>query len=195
MGTVVFRVKDDGYATYYKVHINQFKDPKTLSIRCTCPYNLSEICRHKAGALFHLQDLLDKNLLGDRETVYDQKHTVVKMKSLDLKLIRLLTKQENFEAAENYLRSTRATIQEAKDERVLASVEVEGEQFKVLIQKTKSAISIPAVIAIAIQNTHFAYTRVLYYYNCYRIMVLVISIVFVTGIKRKTNCWRSMVIR
>ncbi len=137
MATVVFRVKDDGYATFYKVHITQFKDPKTLSLRCSCPYNLSEICRHKAGALFHLQDLLDKNLLGDKETIYDQKHTVVKMKQLDLKLIRLLTKKENFEAAENFLRSSRATILEAKEERVLAEIEYEDVVHKVLIQKNE----------------------------------------------------------
>ena len=137
MATVVFRVKDDGYATFYKVHITQFKDPKTLSLRCSCPYNLSEICRHKAGALFHLQDLLDKNLLGDKETIYDQKHTVVKMKQLDLKLIRLLTKKENFEAAENFLRSSRATILEAKEERVLAEIEYEDFVHKVLIQKNE----------------------------------------------------------
>lgn len=137
MASVIFRVKDDGYATFYKVHINQFKDPKTLSLRCSCPYNLSEICRHKAGALFHLQDLLDKNLLGDKETVYDQRHTVVKMKQLELKLIRMLSAQENFEAAENYLRSSRSNILEAKDERVLAELEYEGEMFKVLIQKNE----------------------------------------------------------
>jgi non-specific serine/threonine protein kinase len=137
MGAVVFRVKDDGYSTFYKVHINQFKDPKTLSLRCTCPYNLSEICRHKAGALFHLQDLLDKNLLGDKETIYDQRHTVVKMKQLELKLIRMLSAQANFEAAENYLRSTRSNILEAKDERVLAELEYEGEMFKVVIQKNE----------------------------------------------------------
>lgn len=137
MASVIFRVKDDGYATFYKVHINQFKDPKTLSLRCSCPYNLSEICRHKAGALFHLQDMLDKNLLGDKETVYDQRHTVVKMKQLELKLIRMLSAQENFEAAENYLRSSRSNILEAKDERVLAELEYEGVQFKVLIQKNE----------------------------------------------------------
>lgn len=137
MASVIFRVKDDGYATFYKVHINQFKDPKTVSLRCSCPYNLSEICRHKAGALFHLQDLLDKNLLGDKEIVYDQRHTVVKMKQLELKLIRMLSAQENFEAAENYLRSTRSNILEAKDERVLAELEYEGELFKVLIQKNE----------------------------------------------------------
>ncbi|NCI48561.1 DEAD/DEAH box helicase family protein [Sediminibacterium roseum] len=137
MAAVVFRVKDDGYSTFYKVHINQFKDPKTLSLRCSCPYNLSEICRHKAGALFHLQDLLDKNLLGDKETVYDQRHTVVKMKQLELKLIRMLSAPENFEAAENYLRSSRSNILEAKDERVVAEMEYEGEPFKVVIQKNE----------------------------------------------------------
>ena len=137
MASVVFRVKDDGYATFYKIHINQFKDPKTLSLRCTCPYNLSEICRHKAGALFHLQDLLDKNLLGDKETIYDQRHTVVKMKQLELKLIRMLSAQENFEAAENYLRSSRSNILDAKDERVQAELEYETESFKVVIQKNE----------------------------------------------------------
>ncbi len=137
MGSVLFRVKDDGYATFYKVHITQFKDPKTLSLRCTCPYNLSEICRHKAGALFHLQDMLDKNLLGDKETVYDQRHTVVKMKQLELKLIRMLSSPENFEAAENYLRSYRSNIISAKDERVLAELEYEDLVYKVLIQKNE----------------------------------------------------------
>ncbi len=135
MAAVIFRVKDDGYATFYKVHINQFKDPKTLSLRCSCPYNLSEICRHKAGALFHLQDMLDKNLLGDKETVYDQRHTVVKMKQLELKLIRMLSTQDNFESAQNYLRSTRSNILDAKDERVSAEMEYEGESYKIVIQK------------------------------------------------------------
>ncbi|MEL4424123.1 hypothetical protein AAEH90_21505, partial [Shewanella algae] len=84
------------------VHITQFKDAKTLSLRCTCPYNLSEVCRHKAGALFHLQDMLDRNMLGDKETVYDQQHTVVKIKQLDIKLLRMLASVESFSEAENF---------------------------------------------------------------------------------------------
>ena len=48
MSSVNFRVKDDSYSTYYKVYITQFKEPTTLKLRCTCPYNLSEICRQKA---------------------------------------------------------------------------------------------------------------------------------------------------
>lgn len=137
MGNIIFRVKDDGYATFYKVHITQFKDPKTISLRCTCPYNLSEICRHKAGALFHLQDLLDKNLLGDKETIYDQKHTVVKIKLLDLKLMRMLTSTETFDAAGEYLRSNKASILEAKNERVVAELMYESEQHRVVLQKNE----------------------------------------------------------
>ena len=137
MNSVIFRVKDDSYATYYKVHINKFKDPQTISLRCTCPYNLSEVCRHKAGALFQLQEMLDRNMLGDKHMVYDQKHTVVKMKLLELKMIRMLSSPENLEAAEEYLRSNKVTILEAKEERILAEMEVEGQLFKLLIQKNE----------------------------------------------------------
>ena len=126
MGNVNFRVKDDGYATFYKVSVSQFKNPKFLSVRCACPYNLSEICRHKAGALFHLQDLLDRNQLGNYEAAYDQKHTVVKMKQLELKQIKMLSDQSSFEEASNFLRTGSATILEAKEERVTASLVYEG---------------------------------------------------------------------
>ena len=67
MGNISFRVKDDNYNSYYKVYVTQFRNEKTLSLRCTCPYNLTEICRHKAASLFNLQELIDKNLLGNSE--------------------------------------------------------------------------------------------------------------------------------
>jgi len=57
IGSIHCRVKDDGYSTYYKVTIENFKSAATLSLRCGCPYNLSEVCRHKAAALFYIQDL------------------------------------------------------------------------------------------------------------------------------------------
>ncbi|MCA6472508.1 MAG: SNF2 helicase associated domain-containing protein, partial [Chitinophagaceae bacterium] len=136
-GHVVMRVKDDGYTTYYKIHIYKYKDPASLTLRCTCPYNLSEICRHKAGALFYLQDLLDKNMLGDQELEYDQRHTVVKMKQLDLKMIRLFSSPSNFETAEDFLRTGRAHVLEAKDECVKARVDWEGVSYQVLIKKNE----------------------------------------------------------
>ena len=88
--TVTFRIKDDSYATYYKVFVQKFRDAKSLSVRCSCPYNLGDICRHEAAALIQLQELLDRNMLKAEEVHYDQSHTVIKMKAIDLKTIRML---------------------------------------------------------------------------------------------------------
>ncbi|MDI9364198.1 MAG: SNF2-related protein [Flavobacterium sp.] len=137
MASVNFRVKDDSYATYYKVYVSQFKDPATLKLRCTCPYNLNEICRHKAGTLFTLQEMLDKNMLGERELVYNQKHTVVKMKMLDLKMIRMLSSPESFITAENFLQDKKAKIVSAKDERVTANVEMGGTMYNLMLLKNE----------------------------------------------------------
>ena len=137
MGSVTFRVKDDSYATYYKVHIQKFNDPKTLSLRCGCPYNLSDICRHEAAALIQLQELLDKNLLKAEEVVYDQRHTVVKMKILDLKTIKLLCSAETYTEAELYLRTQKAEIETAKDEVVKSVVALEGQRYQVVIRKNE----------------------------------------------------------
>jgi SNF2 family DNA or RNA helicase len=136
-GSVVFRVKDDSYATYYKVYISKFKTAKDLSIRCGCPYNLGEICRHEAAALFQLQDMVDKNMLGEKEVLYDQKHTVIKMKQLELKMIKLLTSQNSLIEAEDYLRSNHANILLAKDEKVEAELEIYAEKYKIVIQKNE----------------------------------------------------------
>jgi len=137
MGSIIFRVKDDSYATFYKVNINKFKDASAISLRCSCPYNLGEICRHEAGALFQLQELLDRNMLNEKDLTYDQKHTVVKMKQLDLKMIKLLTSLQSYNRAEEYLQTNKARIIEAKDERVKAEIEYEGEQYKVFVQKNE----------------------------------------------------------
>lgn len=137
MSAVTFRVKDDHYATFYKVHIQRYKDPRALLVRCSCPYNLGDICRHEAAALFQLQDLIDKNVLGEKTLTYDQKHTVVKMKQIDLKTIRLLTSSDAYENAEKYLRSQKANIVKAKDERIEAVMELQDEKFPVVIQKNE----------------------------------------------------------
>jgi len=100
LNSVVFRVKDDTYSTYYKVNIQKYTDPKSLSMRCGCPYNLGDICRHEAASLFQLQELMDKNMLGTNNLQYNQRHTVAKMKHIDLKVMRLLCSPSIYEAAE-----------------------------------------------------------------------------------------------
>ena len=170
--SVTFRVKDDSYATYYKVYVQKFKDAKTLSIRCSCPYNLGDICRHEAGALIQLQELLDRNMLKAEEVRYDQRHTVVKMKFIDLKSIRVLCSPQTLAEAEKYLHTQRAKIEYAKDEVVKASVEIDGQVYQVVIRKneernfdtssdyddTAHPLSLPKVIVfLQLLHAHGAY--------------------------------------
>ncbi|MEO7446337.1 MAG: SNF2-related protein, partial [Ferruginibacter sp.] len=135
MSTITFRVKDDSYHTYYKVSIQKYTDDKLMALRCTCPYNMGEICRHEAAALFRLQDMVDKNLLLSSSIQHNQLHTVAKMKFLDLKMIRMLSSPEIMEEAEAALRTTKATINNAADERVEAELIYNDHKFPLVIQK------------------------------------------------------------
>lgn len=139
MHSVVFRVRDDSYTTFYKVQIEKYDDPKTFSVRCSCPYNISDICRHEAAALMQLQDLVDKNLLDPAEgaRVYNQKHTVVKIKFIDLKMIRMLAGMENYTAAEEILRKNKCNILEAANEKVEAVLEHGDQTFQIILQKNE----------------------------------------------------------
>ncbi|MBS1758647.1 MAG: SNF2 helicase associated domain-containing protein [Bacteroidetes bacterium] len=136
-GTASFRVKDDMYATFYKVYIQKFKDSQAMTLRCGCPYNLGDICRHEAAALFQLQELMDRGHLQSDEIKYDQRHTVVKMKTIDLKSLRLFTAKETIEDAEIFLRSHKAIIDFAENETVKATVKLNGEEYKVFIRKNE----------------------------------------------------------
>ncbi len=136
-GTAIFRVKDDNYATYYKVHVQQFKDPSTTSLRCSCPYNIGEICRHEVAALLQLQELLDRGQLKTGHAIYDQHHTVAKMKKIELKTLRMLCSSDTFAAAENYLRSQKAQIESAENEIVKAHVVIDEQSYVVMIRKNE----------------------------------------------------------
>ena len=135
METISYRVKDDMYNTWYKVKIDQYNDPKAIQLRCTCPYNLSEVCRHKAASLMHLQEKSDNGSLNGGEVRYNQQHTLVKIKFIDLKMIRLLAGNLNLEAAEEILRSHTANILKAANETVEAQLSFGGEDFQLRIRK------------------------------------------------------------
>jgi SNF2 family DNA or RNA helicase len=135
INSVSFRVRDDLYNTYNKVYIQKYHDPKSMTLRCSCPYNLSDICRHEAAALFMLQELVDKNMLGSNSIQYNQRHTVAKMKFIDLKIIRLLASQEMFSKAEEIALNNKATILKAANERVEAELNYDGQVFPLVIQK------------------------------------------------------------
>jgi len=134
INSVMFRVKDDTYNTYYRVNIQHYDDAKNLSLRCSCPYNLGDICRHEAAALIQLQELLDRNMLGSSNIQYNQQHTVAKMKFIDLKVLRALSSIPLYEEAEKLLQEQKANITSAINERVEAVFKLE-EDYTVVIQK------------------------------------------------------------
>ncbi len=137
LNDVAFRVKDDSYATFNKVHISHFNQEKNISLRCSCPYNLGELCRHKAAALFRLQELIDKNLLGEKELSYDQRHTVVKMKKLDVRTIKMLASPQDVDMADHFLENQQVKILDAKNEKVIAELLLDGTLYKLRIQKNE----------------------------------------------------------
>ncbi|MES2890530.1 MAG: SNF2-related protein [Bacteroidota bacterium] len=135
LNSVVFRVKDDTYSTYYKVNIQKYADPKSITMRCGCPYNLGDICRHEAASLFQLQELMDKNMLGTNNLQYNQRHTVAKMKHIDLKVMRLLCSPAIYEEAENIADAKLAKVLVAANERVEASLPLDSTEYPIVIQK------------------------------------------------------------
>jgi len=177
-GSVVFRVKDDNYSTFYKVYISNYKDPKTLSLRCACPYNLGDICRHEAAALIRLQEMLDRGELKAGEVAYDQRHTVAKMKAIELRTIQLLSSHELVAEAEAWLKENKPVIESAKDEMVKASVTINGEDYSVIIRRneernfdtssndvdTSHLLSLPKVIVFL----HLLYTKGQHYFESIR---------------------------
>src|SRR5688572_19246206 len=106
-------------------------------MRCACPYNLGDICRHEAGALIRLQEMIDKGQLLAGDIVYDQRHTVAKMKTIDLKTIQLLSSHEMVSEADTWLKTKKPVIETAKDEMVKATVKINGEDYSVIIRRNE----------------------------------------------------------
>lgn len=135
--TASFRVKSDTHSNYYKVTISKYHEPGSLTVRCQCPYNLGDICRHEAASLFQLQEMLDKRRFQEEELTYDQRHTVIKMKTIDLKSIKLLCSQQIFEEAEKLIRHQQAVITLAVDEKVEATLTEGRKSFRLIIQRNQ----------------------------------------------------------
>lgn len=140
LSKVVMRVRDDVYNTYYKVHIQKYTDPRLITLRCSCPYNLGEICRHEAAALFQLQDMIDRNQLNTRDIAFDQKHTVAKMNHIDLRTLKMLSSQSIMETAERLLRTQKVNIIKAANERVEGVLRVQEKDFPLVIYKNDERV-------------------------------------------------------
>jgi non-specific serine/threonine protein kinase len=53
-------VKSEQYKLSYKVNIYNFLDEDKINLRCQCPYDMGDICKHEVAALLYLQEELTK---------------------------------------------------------------------------------------------------------------------------------------
>ncbi len=123
--TAHFRVRNDLYQNYYTVTISKYESEAQLNVRCQCPYNMGEICRHEVAALFYLNDLIQTQRIHTSDLTFDQSMTQIRMHQIELKLLRLYTSAQNFSKAETISLSKSVTIVKAADELVQAKVETE----------------------------------------------------------------------
>lgn len=134
---VRFRVRNDIYRNYYTVTVNKYISTEHISVRCQCPYNLGEICRHEVAALFQLNDLLQSGFFENSDIKYDQKHTVIRMRQVNMQMLRVFTSNEIMEAAEKQAMKTAAIITEKKSDSVKAEVPDGDETYKVIIRRNE----------------------------------------------------------
>ncbi len=134
---VRFRVRNDLYQNYYTVTVNKYLQPKEISVRCQCPYNLGEICRHEVAALFQLNDILQSGFFENTNIRYDQKHTVVRMRQINRQMLQIFTAPESLENAEKLANGSKAIVDTSKSDRIEADVPDEGHTYHVTIKQNE----------------------------------------------------------
>ncbi|HTM65159.1 MAG TPA: SNF2-related protein [Flavipsychrobacter sp.] len=134
---VRFRVRNDLYQNYYTVTISKYLHPKDLSVRCQCPYNLGEICRHEVAALFQLNDILQSGFFENSDIAYDQKHTVVRMRQVNHQLLLVFASPAIMEKAEAIAKDRKVIIVSSKNDTIEAEVPDEELTYKVVLRQNE----------------------------------------------------------
>ncbi len=137
MEQVRFRVRNDLYQNYYVVTINKFLHPDELSVRCQCPYNLGDICRHEVGALFQLNDIVQSGFFENTDVTYDQKHTVVRLRAVNQNTLRVYTSAEVMDLAQEWVYQNKATITSSENDRIEGDVPDGDAVFHVVLKQNE----------------------------------------------------------
>ncbi|MBS1777035.1 MAG: SNF2 helicase associated domain-containing protein [Bacteroidetes bacterium] len=132
-----FRVRNDLYQNYYTVTVSKYLQSKDLSIRCQCPYNLGEICRHEVAALFQLNDLLQSGFFENTDVSYNQQHTVVRLRQVTNPLLQIFASPAIMEQAEILAKSKKVFISETKDDTITAEVADDEQTYPVTIRQNE----------------------------------------------------------
>ncbi|OJW79044.1 MAG: helicase SNF2 [Bacteroidetes bacterium 46-16] len=132
---VRFRVRNDLYQNYYTVTVSKYLQPKGLSVRCQCPYNLGDICRHEVAALFQLNDILQSGFFENTDITYDQKHTIVRMRQVNMQMLGVFASPAIIEQAQEWARVQKAIITTSKGDRIEAEVPDGDHTYKVVLKQ------------------------------------------------------------
>jgi len=132
-----FRVRNDLYQNYYTVTINKFISTKDLSVRCQCPYNMGEICRHEVAALFQLNDIIQSGFFENTDVVYDQKHTMVRMRQVSKQVLQIFTAPDALDIADQWSAELRAKFKPGKTDKIEADIQDGDQNFHVMIQQNE----------------------------------------------------------
>jgi len=122
MEQVRFRVRNDLYNNYYTVTVSKFLQPRQLSVRCQCPYNLGEICRHEVAALFQLNDILQSGFFENSDITYDQKHTMLRLRHVSKQMLQVYCSPEILTQADDWARANKAIITANRNDILTAEV-------------------------------------------------------------------------
>jgi len=132
---VRFRVRNDVYQNYYTVTINKYLDNKNLAVRCQCPYNMGDICRHEVAALFQLNDILQSGFFENADITYDQKHSVVRMRQVSLQMLRVFASTEIIDKATIWANNKKVIYTGNKTDRVEGEVPDGDNTYKVVLKQ------------------------------------------------------------
>lgn len=128
-----FRVRNDVYQNFYTVTIQNFHNHDHLSVRCQCPYNLGEICRHEVAALFYLNDLVQSGYFQDKKATFNQKHTVLRMRDINPAMLRIFAGAEMMDQAASLMDNNAIDVIQAKNEKVTAKVQADKKTYDIVL--------------------------------------------------------------
>lgn len=134
---VRFRVRNDLYQNYYTVTINKYLQPKELAVRCQCPYNMGEICRHEVAALFQLNDIIQSGFFENTDVTYNQSHTMVRMRQVSRQVLQIFTAPDAMDLAEDWATEGRAVLSKGKTDRIEAEVQDGNANYHVIIKQNE----------------------------------------------------------
>ncbi len=105
-----FRVRNDQYHTHYVVTVQKYATPKSLSVRCQCPYNLGDICRHGVAALLQLNELEGTGFFQAAPQVYNQAQTTVRLRPVSEAVLSIYATADDLKTAGEWAAARAVTI-------------------------------------------------------------------------------------